>query len=150
VLRTAPSEVIASGAIGERSFEREPVLGNGVILLVEDHPTLRDTLVLALARAGYEVHAAASPREALECWHGHASQVDLLLVDCALGCASGRVLASELRQDRAELRVLYVSGALDHLPEGDAIGPHEACLAKPFGSHALLHAIEALLHDRAA
>lgn len=147
MLRNAPSDVAANG---ERSFERDRTLGNGVILLVEDHPTLRDTLALALGRAGYQVHAAASPREAIECWHGHANEVDLLLVDCALGCASGRVLASELRQDRAELRVLYVSGAVEHLPESDTIGPNEACLSKPFGSHALLHAIEALLHDTAA
>lgn len=115
------------------------------ILLVEDHPTLRDTLLLALGRAGYQVHGAASAREAMEWWRGHADEVDLLLVDCGLGHASGRSLACELRHDRPGLRVLYVSGAPEHLPERDAIGPHEGCLLKPFGSQALLTAIEGLL-----
>jgi two-component system, cell cycle sensor histidine kinase and response regulator CckA len=123
-------------------------LGHGVILLVEDHPTLRETLVLALNRAGYQIHAAGSEREAMECWHGHASEVDLLLVDCGLGFGSGRVLASELRHERPELRVLYVSGAPEHLPERESLGPHEACLIKPFGSQSLLSAIEGLLPAR--
>jgi CheY-like chemotaxis protein len=142
VLRNAAHDAVSGG---DRSLARESQLCHGVILLVEDHPTLRDTLALALGRAGYQVHSAATPREAIEYWQDHSSEVDLLLVDCALGCASGRVLASELRQDRAELRVLYVSGAVEHLPESGTIGPHEACLAKPFGSQALLHAIETLL-----
>ena len=120
-------------------------LGHSVILLVEDHPTLRETLLLALNRAGYRVHGAGSTREAMECWHGHSSEVDLLLVDCGLGYASGRVLASELRRERPELRVLYVSGAPEHLPERASLGPHEACLIKPFGSQALLGALEGLL-----
>jgi CheY-like chemotaxis protein len=119
--------------------------GQGVILVVEDHPTLRDTLVLALSRAGYQVHAAGTAREATACWQGHASEVDLLLVDCGLGCASGRELASELRQERPGLRVLYVSGAPEHLPNHDSIGPREACLIKPFGSQALMAEIERLL-----
>jgi CheY-like chemotaxis protein len=116
-----------------------------VILVVEDHPTLRDTLVLALSRAGYHVHAAGTPREAIACWHGHASEVDLLLVDCGLGVASGRELATELRQERPSLRVLYVSGAPEHLPDRESIGPSEACLIKPFGSQALMNVIERLM-----
>ncbi|HMI90961.1 MAG TPA: response regulator [Polyangiales bacterium] len=124
--------------------------GPGVILVVEDHPTLRDTLVLALSRAGYHVHSAGTPREAIDCFHGHASEVDLLLVDCGLGCASGRELASELRLERPSLRVLYVSGAPEHLPARESIGPCEACLIKPFGSQALMMEIERLLPARAS
>ena len=115
------------------------------ILLVEDHPTLRDTLVLALKRAGYAVRSAGSAREAVEYWREHAAEVELLLVDCGLGRSSGRSLAGELRQERPDLRVLYVSGAPEHLPDADALGSYESCLLKPFGSQALLTAIEGLL-----
>jgi CheY-like chemotaxis protein len=135
----------ASGEAARASEVLAAEGGLGVILIVEDHPTLRDTLVLALSRAGYQVHAAGTAREAIACWNGHASQVDLLLVDCGLGCASGRELASELLQERPSLRVLYVSGAPEHLPDRESIGPCEACLVKPFGSHALLTEIERLL-----
>ncbi|MDH5243785.1 MAG: response regulator, partial [Chloroflexota bacterium] len=57
------------------------------ILVVEDEPTLRETLVEALVAEGFRVVAAADGREALAQFRGE--QPDLVLLDLMLPEMSG-------------------------------------------------------------
>jgi len=129
---------------------REPG-GGETILLVEDEPAVRDVALRILRQLGYEVHAAADPRTALE-WLGAAEiRVDLLLTDVVMPGMGGPELAARCRGLRQELQVLFMSGYTD-----DSIGRYgldqdtTAFLQKPFSGQELAQAVRRVLDGHVA
>ena len=118
----------------------------GQLLLVEDREAVRSLMVRILAAAGYEVLAASGPSDALERWRTSRADIGLLVTDVVMPGATGAELAAQLREDAAELPVLYVSGH----PRG-ALGarelsrPSSAFLSKPFSPTQLLDEVARLL-----
>jgi PAS domain S-box-containing protein len=89
----------------------QPRGGHETILVVEDEPGLRALTRNALERYGYHVHEAASGKAALEVWRQHQGEIELLLTDLVMpGGVSGRELAGQLRADRPQLKLIYMSG----------------------------------------
>jgi PAS domain S-box-containing protein len=117
---------------------------SGRILLVEDEPGLRDIAQRVLARAGFEVTAAAGPDEAILAAESMPEPPDLLLTDVVMPGMRGPELAVRLCSSRPGLRVLLVSGYAEEIVEGgrDASMPF---LAKPFSAESLLNAVDAAL-----
>ena len=80
------------------------------ILVVEDDENLRDLVEAMLEDLGYVVIVAGNGREALNVLSA-ALRVDLLLTDVVMpGGVSGPALAEAAHRDRAELKVLYMTG----------------------------------------
>ncbi len=107
------------------------------VLVVEDEPELRETLVELLMEAGYDTLHAGSGPEAL--YHLDAS-VDLLVTDVFLPGIDGPRVAGRFRERDAGIPVLFISGADDAtvrrlVPAGAAI------LRKPFTGAELLDAV---------
>ncbi|MFT4798435.1 MAG: signal transduction histidine kinase/CheY-like chemotaxis protein [Candidatus Azotimanducaceae bacterium] len=107
-------------------------LNQGMILLVEDHESLRNIARFVLEEAGYQVLAAEDGLEALklakDCDH-----IDLLLTDVQLPEGlSGPRLAEKLKGRGHDLPTIFMSGLRDKLPE------HATFLAKPFRPHELI------------
>jgi PAS domain S-box-containing protein len=123
---------------------------SGRILLVEDEPGLRDIAQRVLARAGFDVTAAAGPDEAILAAETMTERLDLLLTDVVMPGMRGPELAIRLRSSRPGLRVLLVSGYAEEIVEG---GRDDSLpfLAKPFSAESLLTAVDAALSpdDRA-
>ncbi|HEY4238176.1 MAG TPA: PAS domain S-box protein [Kofleriaceae bacterium] len=118
--------------------------GNGeVILVVEDEPAVRTTIVRVLREHGYEVLAAADANDALD-RAASTGRIDLLLTDVIMPRMSGPELAARLRAVRPTLRVMYVSGyAGDALAErGVAV---DEVMYKPFAEADLLDRVRAAL-----
>jgi signal transduction histidine kinase/ActR/RegA family two-component response regulator len=113
----------------------------GRILLVEDEPGLRDIAQRVLARAGFEVTAAAGPDEAILAAESMAEPIDLLLSDVVMPGMRGPELAIRLREGRPGLRVLLVSGYAEEIVEGDR-DDSLPFLAKPFSAESLLSAVD--------
>jgi signal transduction histidine kinase/CheY-like chemotaxis protein len=80
------------------------------ILVVEDEDGVRDIVCRILTKAGYEVHAAGDPQEALKLVLDGSFEVDALLSDVIMPGMSGTQLAVELRRGRPDLPVLFMSG----------------------------------------
>ena len=101
------------------------------VLLVEDEFLLCDMLTEVLAEHGFEVHAVASAKDALQ--HLCAgSPCDVLLTDINLpGCIDGAALAQYARGMRPTLPVVYVSGAYRSLEQLDAV-PGAIFVPKPY------------------
>lgn len=97
-----------------------------------------------LARAGFEVSAAAGPDEAILAADSAAQPFDLLLSDVVMPGMRGPELAIRLRSTRPELRVLLVSGYAEEIVEGDR-DDSLPFLAKPFSAESLLTAVDAAL-----
>jgi CheY-like chemotaxis protein len=120
--------------------------GSGTILLVDDEDGVRRFVQKALARAGYTVHVAASPVQAIEfVRHGLAS-IDLLLTDVLLPDMNGRALATRIQHDRPACRVLFMSGYTDQAIAHDGIlGPGTAFIQKPFTPKELAGKVQEVL-----
>jgi PAS domain S-box-containing protein len=137
-------ETVASDAAGHRPSAGPPARRSGRILLVEDEPGLRDIAQRVLARAGFEVTAAAGPDEALLAAETMVEWPDLLLTDVVMPGMRGPELAARLRHKWPPLRVLLVSGYAEEIVEGGR-DESQPFLAKPFSAESLLAAVDAVL-----
>lgn len=105
------------------------------ILLVEDADSVRVLVREILREAGYAVIEARGGEEALQAASARKGPIDLLLADMYMpGGMDGRELAIRLREERRELKVIYMSGheagsrALKTVVEGGG----DSFLQKPF------------------
>ena len=139
----------AGGDVSEpaEEEERESVLEGGreSVLLVEDEAPVRELVRRVLERAGYRVHTAALPGEALQVLDA-GEDVDLLLTDVVMPEMSGYQLAALVRRDRPGIRTLFISGYAHAAAQaalsvdGDAV-----LLQKPFAPSELARAVRHVL-----
>jgi CheY-like chemotaxis protein len=126
---------------------REPVQANTTILVVEDDPSIRDSVAECLEDEGYVVARAANGAEALGLLAAGV-QPQILLLDLHMPVMDGAELVAALEADerlRGIPRVLMTGSA----PRAGApLPPADVYLEKPFEIATLLAAIER--HRRAA
>ena len=113
------------------------------VLVVDDLPDLRFTLMLMLESAGYRVAEAADGLQALECISQH--NVDVLLMDMIMPGMDGVTLLGELRErgikvPRVVAMTSRTSGSVTALEVARVLGA-DAALTKPFNRNQLLNAI---------
>jgi two-component system cell cycle sensor histidine kinase/response regulator CckA len=118
------------------------------ILLLEDHPAVRESLGAFLQYKGkYCVLGAGDESEALELCHHHGSEIDLLIADVIVGTHSGRDIAERLKAQCPKLRVLFMSGyPQEHLVRRGLLLRGDPCLAKPFTPNEVLHRVDEILN----
>ena len=101
------------------------------VLLVEDEFLICDMIAEALVEHGFDVHAFANARDALE----HllrGSPCDVLLTDINLpGGMDGTVLAERARELRPGLPVVYTSGSASRIEQFRAV-LNARFVAKPY------------------
>jgi CheY-like chemotaxis protein len=107
------------------------------VLLVDDDPDVREVAMLILEGHGYEVVHVSTPESALALRLDH---VAVLVTDVVLPQMSGFDLARRVREQRDELRVVFMSGH-DESPEQLPWG--SVYLRKPFTRDRLLAAVAA-------
>ena len=117
------------------------------ILIVEDEPALRVSLVDHLQRDGYRCEQAATYAQAHE--KIKLYRYDCVLVDLTLPGGNGLDLVRTLKADQSPAGVLIVSarGALDDKVNGLALGADDY-LTKPFHLAELTARIQAILRRR--
>jgi DNA-binding response OmpR family regulator len=115
----------------------------GHILLVEDFPGLGSVAAKALRREGYEVVVTESGESALEAL-ARESQPDIVITDVQLPGMSGLELVERIRRTIPEMRVVVVSGSLDHGPAITRLGSRTVFLAKPYQIHELVGKVQEL------
>lgn len=126
----------------------EPPRGRGeTILVAEDTDSVRQMLSEMLAGLGYRVLEASgfdAGKALLQ-----VEPVDLLLTDVVMGGRnSGVDLARAARQHRPGIRIVLMSGYLEHiLPQADS-SLYDAVLMKPYRRFELATRIRELLDTR--
>jgi PAS domain S-box-containing protein len=101
------------------------------ILLVDDHPEVRETTAALLRELGHETTEVASGVEALAILEQSGRDIDVLLSDYAMPHLSGTDLLAKARKLQPELPALLITGYAD----ADEIGERPddvAILSKPF------------------
>jgi len=114
--------------------------GRGTVLVVEDEAAVRITTRRVLERHGYGVLEARHGADALLVWREHGEGVVCCVTDLRMPEMGGRELVAQLRADRPDLPVVYVSGYSDRVAH-DEVGPRDEFVEKPFTAEALLAAV---------
>jgi CheY-like chemotaxis protein len=111
----------------------------GVVLVVDDDPDVRETIVNILEPEGFTVIDAASGRQALSIIERDPT-VQVLFTDVVMPGISGITLAKRALEFRPDLRVILTSAYMreenDRLP----------CLRKPFRGEELIRMIATEVH----
>jgi PAS domain S-box-containing protein len=140
-------EAVKAGAIAGRRAAARP--GTETVLVIEDDSEVRKLASSMLSRQGYTVLEAASGSEALRVWRRHAASIDMILTDVVMPSMDGPELAAELKAQRPDLKVLYMSGYTE-----DVLGKHGVTVSestfihKPFTSGALAHSVRSVLDGK--
>jgi PAS domain S-box-containing protein len=120
-----------------------------VILLAEDEPLVRESIIAMLKRIGVRVLAAVDGHEALALWVVHQHEIEFLLSDWVMpGELSGLALVKRIRADNPQLPVLLMSG---YSSEGSQAELRASAplpfLPKPFALASLCEAIRAAMQE---
>lgn len=122
--------------------------GDETVLVVEDDPDVRETVVTFLKELGYNILEADNGRNALALIEKN-STINLLFTDVMMpGGMHGPVLAKEAQARRPDLRVLFTTGYAQSavLKRGDLIGDAEM-IGKPYNNEDLARRIREILDE---
>jgi PAS domain S-box-containing protein len=119
--------------------------GDETVLIVEDNPNVRKTVIRQLHDLGYETVEAESGGQALDLARD-GLEFDLLLTDVIMpGGMTGYQLADELRSDRPKLKVLFTSGYTELAASNGSPARSDPLLSKPYRKQELGRAVRAVL-----
>jgi CheY-like chemotaxis protein len=119
------------------------------ILIVEDHPTMREAMRLVLEREGFDIDEASDGDEALAAVRDVAP--DLVLLDMSIPGVAGPDVLARVKGDPAtsEVRVIVVTATGEEGRAAAMAGGADHYFTKPFSPIALLQAVEEVLGPEA-
>ena len=141
---TRKKEKLAAPANAEPTTQNQ----RARILVVEDNPDVRRTVVKLIVDLGHEVQEAEDAAQALAMLDEGAA-FDLLFTDIVLpGRMTGRELAREARRRWPGIKILLTSGYADPAgPSADAVDEKTALLSKPYRRRELIRKLSEVLQS---
>jgi two-component system cell cycle sensor histidine kinase/response regulator CckA len=141
-------EHVTANNLTERSFQEckhlEPTTDRHfIILIVDDDALIRNLLQTAL-QGEYEILLAANGTDALQLSRSRKGVINLLLSDIETPGMGGLTLYRQLRRERPELKVFFVSGTWPEVLVESGGGPMPF-LRKPFDVYTLRARLKVLL-----
>jgi two-component system, cell cycle sensor histidine kinase and response regulator CckA len=122
--------------------------GSETVLVVEDEESVRAIACRILRERGYTVLDAPNGAMALEIARGYAGNINLVLSDVMMPGMSGADFVSRLKQDRPDIKALYISGYTDSaIIHNGALDSNIAFLQKPFSIEGLARKIREVLES---
>ncbi len=122
--------------------------GSETVLLVEDDPGIRQLLSNVLREYGYSVLEAGRPSEAFQLCNSRKSGIDLIITDVIMPEMSGPKMAQQIKQQRPETRLIYISGYTHGvIAHHEKLENEVRLLQKPFTLETLLTQIRQLLDN---
>jgi two-component system cell cycle sensor histidine kinase/response regulator CckA len=126
----------------------KPERGDGLILVVEDEPTVLDLAAVSLRSQGYDVLTAGGPLEALRIFDRTGEKINLVVTDIMMPEMSGPEMAKEMRLKRPEVKLLFMSGySEEKLNPYDFSGEQIRFMPKPFNPSELAAIVQKCLSD---
>jgi CheY-like chemotaxis protein len=118
------------------------------ILIVEDHPTMREAMRLVLEGEGFEIEEAPDGDLALEAVR--AEPPDLVLLDMSIPGTPGPEVLAAVKGDpaTADVRVIVVTATGEEGRSAAIAGGADQYFTKPFSPIALLQAVERALEPK--
>ena len=120
---------------------------NARILIIDDDPTILETLKVALESEGYAVNTAQNGKEAIE--KSHSNFFNLAIVDWRLPDIEGTKLLSKFKDRTPRMVRIMLTGYPSIENAVDAVNRHaDAFLLKPIAISKLLATIKDLLKEQ--
>ena len=120
--------------------------GTETILVVEDEEGVRAIVTSILGRQGYRILSAPDAVEALAMSQSESSKIHLLLSDIGLKQMNGRELSEKIRQQRKDIKVMFMSGYTDDQIVHEGVwAQNTVFLQKPFNSAELVRLVRQTL-----
>ena len=115
------------------------------ILIVEDHPTMREAMRLVLEGEGFDIDEASDGDQALAAVE--SERPDLMLLDMSIPGISGPDVLAAVRRDpgNSKVRVIVVTATGEEGRAAAMAGGADHYFIKPFSPIALLQAVEEVL-----
>lgn len=120
-----------AGMSGERAGSR--------VLVVDDDPSILDTVTSILSSEGFQVMAASGGQQALSLLH--TWHPTLVLLDMRMPIMDGWAVARAMRESGSKVTIVVMTAAESAKRWADEIGA-AGHLAKPFGLDELLACVE--------
>jgi two-component system, cell cycle sensor histidine kinase and response regulator CckA len=105
-----PASEAAVAAPDARKVEAKAGRGKETVMIVDDEPTLRAMVRIALSQRGYTVIEAADGIQAIELYRQHAGKIDLVLIDLIMPRLGGRDTFLRLKELNPALKALFATG----------------------------------------
>jgi signal transduction histidine kinase len=139
-----PAVAQVAAAVAEPTAPRR---GRGeLVLVVDDEATIRSSVRRSLLAQGYTVIVAGDGREGADVFGKRAAEVRVVVSDMMMPVMDGLALLAAVREARADVPFILMSGLLDRAtPRGGQ--PPDVVLSKPFEPEALLAAVGRLCGD---
>ena len=115
------------------------------ILIVEDHPTMREAMRLVLEGEGFDIDEASDGDQALAAVQ--EERPDLVLLDMSIPGVSGPDVLAAVKKDpdNSTVRVIVVTATGEEGRAAAMAGGADHYFTKPFSPIALLQAVEEVL-----
>jgi two-component system, cell cycle sensor histidine kinase and response regulator CckA len=102
------------------------------VLLVEDEPTVRESIAEYLRQNGYQTLSASGGPQALSIVRRIETPIHLMLTDVIMPQMSGRELAEKVASIHPEIKIVFMSGYSDNLLSSrQVLDPKHVLLQKP-------------------
>jgi len=121
-VRTVPDSPSATPSVARRE----------TVLVVEDEQEVRELACEFLKCAGYSVVTAGNGLEALETAKRLGKSIRLVLTDIVMPKMRGPALARQLKSVLPDVRIVYMTGYLEHTDGSDEVLQDAYFLQKPF------------------
>jgi len=120
------------------------------VLVVDDEPDVRETTAEVLKILGYQVLQAKDGVDGLRKFQEHPHEISLAVLDVVMPNMGGVALAKKMREVRADLPVIFLTGYdKEHLLQDgiqDGMGMKQGeVLSKPVNFDLLSHYLQALI-----
>ncbi len=122
------------------------IAGTETILLIEDDVTVRQVIRSILEEFGYAVIEAVDGVDAVAAFARERDNVQLILCDLIMPKKNGRETIAEIRQIKADVKVIFLSGySADIISRKGIMDPGIPMLLKPIKPTELLTKVRQLL-----
>ncbi len=130
----------------EQEHGKNPLKGDGCVLLVDDEEMILDVGEQMLKRIGYQVITAQSAKKALELYKLHKEEIHLVILDMIMPKMSGQEAFEHLRKINPEVKVMLSSGySIDGQARGILEKGCNGFIQKPFSLEELNKKIREIL-----
>lgn len=138
-----------SNSVKSDSVCDEPARGSESIMVVDDEPSILETLTSTLSENGYKVSSFSDGKSALKSFFETPDRFDLIISDMSMPKMTGDKLSKEILKIRPKTPIIICTGYYERFSEKDAIASGiMKYIQKPVVGSELLNIIRELIDNK--
>jgi len=132
ILESEKISAIAVSPQPQITGQERPQRG-GTVLVVEDEVSLVRLLTTLLPQAGYQVFTAMDGEQAIELYHLHKAEIDIVLLDLGLPKITGLDVIPRLKEGNPNVSIVVATGYLEPRMKDELMRAGvKDCINKPY------------------